>query len=406
MKNPFLDPSQVPEINGILFATAHAGLKKSGDLDLALVTTNSPTATVSGVFTTNKFCAAPVLICRKNLKSNPKIKALVVNAGIANAATGSQGLKNANAIINHVAKLLKLSPKHILPFSTGKIGPQLPVAQMKTHLSKMASQLSSSSIADFAKAIRTTDAYAKASWTTAQHNNEKYSISVVAKGVGMIEPHMATMLCYVFTDAQIPQRLNLSLLKEAVNRSLNRLTVDGDTSTNDPTVLMESGLSKFKITSKKSSAYTHFLDTLTDLLQQICLQITRDGEGATKCLRIFVNKAKSESDATIVAKAIGNSQLVKTAFFGNDPNWGRIICALGYSGVSFNPDNVSLSLQNIVVFSKGKPLPQNEEKARDALKKNTIIDVKLDINTGKASSLVFASDLTYDYIKINAEYST
>jgi len=397
------NPIKIP---GFQFAATHCGLKdKKSKKDLAVIYATEPTTTIAGVFTKNKVCAAPVKQCQKNIKHGTG-RLIVINSGLANAATGKQGLMDAKSMAKIAAKNFDVLESEVFICSTGKIGEPLPMAKIIKGLSRLPENLSSERFLDCAKAIRTTDAYTKVAWIEDQINGSRFKMAVMAKGAGMICPNMATMLCYVVTDLKISRPVLKALLKETVNETLNELSVDGDTSTNDTVLMMASGLAKNKPIMKDSKSYHKVKTSLLHLLEAIALLIALDGEGATKCFRVLIKGARSQADAKKAARAIAHSQLVKTAIFGCDPNWGRILCAAGYSGCAIHEPKTTILIGNTPVYAHGKPLNKNEKKAAHYLKNNNIVDIGLDLGLGKYQARVLASDLTYGYIKINAEYRT
>lgn len=393
-------------VPGFSFAGLSCGIKSSkNQKDFAAIFSHSPQTTMAGVFTQNAIKAAPVQLCQKNLK-NQYGQLILVNSGIANAATGKAGLKDANLIRQNAARIFGLSFPSVFVCSTGKIGPRLPVTKMIRALPKIKKQLSEKSLLNFANAICTTDAYLKVALLKGHIGKKKYTLAVMAKGAGMIHPKMATLLCFVVTDLKIAKKVLQKMLRNSVDDTLNSLTVDGDTSTNDTVLMMANGLAGNTAITIKSSAYHSVEKNLKSLLEKITVLIALDGEGATKCLKISVHGARNNEEAKKIAKAIGNSNLVKTAVFGNDPNWGRILCAAGYSGAQVSEENTIIKIGGLSVFQKGRSYPANEKKVSHYLKNHKIIDINIRVGAGKGQACVFASDLTYDYIKLNADYRT
>jgi glutamate N-acetyltransferase/amino-acid N-acetyltransferase len=393
-------------IPGFSFTGLPCGIKAGkNQKDFAVIFSQNPQTTVAGVFTQNAIKAAPVQLCQKNLK-NPYGQLILVNSGIANAATGKAGRKDVNKISQKAAHVFNLSPQSILLCSTGKIGPRLPLAKMMRALPRLKKGLSENSLPDFAQAICTTDAYLKVASFKGQIGPKKYTLAVIAKGAGMIHPKMATLLCFVVTDLKIKKSALQIMLQNSVDDTLNSLTVDGDTSTNDTVIMMANGLAGNTPITTKSSAYHSVEKNLKTLLEKITVLIALDGEGATKCLKIFVQGARTNVEAKKIAKAIGNSPLVKTAAFGNDPNWGRILCAAGYSGASVREENTTIKIGSTTVFHKGRSHPQTEKKVSRYLKNHKVIGINVRVGSGKGRARVFASDLTYAYVKLNADYHT
>lgn len=390
-------------IPGFEFAGMSCGIKDKNKKDLAVILSQASQTTVAGMFTKNRVCAAPVKICQKHVKKN-QVKAIVINSGNANAATGTRGFKDSQKICEAVAKKFALKSFQVLPCSTGKIGVPLPMGKIISGIKNIKPR--ANGFLDCVKAICTTDAYIKTAVHHGKIDGKKFTIAVMAKGAGMIHPKMATMLCYIVTDLKIQNPVLKNLLKESVDQTLNCLSVDGDTSTNDTVLMMASGVCGNKDFKTDSSTYKRIQKTLTNLLEEIAILIAKDGEGATKCLRIHVSEAASQKDAQKVAKTIVNSPLVKTAMFGCDPNWGRILAAIGYAGARVDEGETVIKLGAIPVFSKGKPLGKNEKRASVYLRKNQIVDVFVFLGMGKAHAKTYGSDLTYDYVKLNAMYHT
>lgn len=390
-------------VPGFQFAGVAAGIKQNKNKDLGLIFSSAANTVCAGLFTTNDAKAAPVMVCKEQLK-NKYTRLILVNAGNANAATGIQGIKNARACIQAAAKHYKINPKEILVSSTGKIGVPLPINKIISGLSKL--EPAAESLNDFASAIMTTDQYAKVITHVGTLQNKKFHMAVVAKGAGMISPNMATFLCYIVTDLNISKAIATKLLRDASDQTLNAMTVDGDMSTNDTVLLMANGLAGNKAFTTTSKDYQIILKALQKLLEEMAILVCLDGEGATKCFKTRVLNASSKKQAKLVAESVANSQLVKTAMFGSDPNWGRILCAAGYCGAKINPDKAVIKLGNITVYKKGTPLFQNETEAKDYLKANKLVDVTIDLNLGSHTATTFASDLTYEYVRINAEYRT
>lgn len=388
---------------GFEFAGMPCGIKDKNQKDLAVILARADKTTVAGMFTKNRVCAAPVKICQKHVKKN-QVKAIIINSGNANAATGRSGFKNSQIICETVAKKFALKSFQVLPCSTGKIGVPLPMGKIISGIKNI--KLHARGFLDCAQAICTTDAYVKTAVHHGKIDGKKFTIAIMAKGAGMIHPNMATMLCYIVTDLKIQNSVLKNLLKESVDQTLNCLSVDGDTSTNDTVLMMASGVCGNKDFKTNSSRYKQIQKTLTSLLEKISILIAKDGEGATKCLRINVSGAMSQQDAKKVAKAIVNSPLVKTAMFGCDPNWGRILAAVGYAGARVDENKTVIKIGAIPVFSKGKPLGKNEKRASVYLRKNQIVDIFANLGLGKSHAKTYGSDLTYDYVKLNAMYHT
>jgi len=378
----------VPE--GFLFSAVSCGIKKEGRLDLGLIFCERK-GTAWGVFTKNTLKAAPVLIGKTNLKE-PFHRAIVANSGVANAATGEEGIKRAEAILKDLANLLKVNPFEILPASTGVIGEQLPLEKILPKLSELVAGLSPDRAEDFAKAIMTTDTFPKLARRTTK---DGIKLLGIAKGAGMIAPNMATMLAFILTDGYLKKEEMKKLLSKAVDQSFNRITVDGDTSTNDTVYFLASGIKEVK-------DGTDFAENLISLAKELAYLIVKDGEGATKVIKVEIKGARNKEEARAFAMAIANSPLVKTAFYGADPNWGRILSALGKTGIDFDP-------QLVQIFLNGKPwvkelsVQTKEEDLRKEMQKSEI-SLVVHLKLGKVSYEVLTCDLTEDYIRINASY--
>lgn len=394
------------KIAGFQFAGLHCGIKaKTSQKDLGIIYSTQSETVVAGVFTTNRIMAAPVRLCRQNLKSGSG-RLVVINSGIANTATGKDGIKDARETARHAARVFGLKQGEIFVSSTGRIGERVPLDKIKAGISRAKRNLSQKNFYRCAQAIMTTDAYAKVAWTKGRLTGKAYTIAVMAKGAGMIAPNMATMLCYVLTDLKITRGVMQTLLKEAVDETLNCLTVDNNTSPNDTVLMLASGLAANRIFQKSSPAYNTVKKKLIHLLDYISLLIAADGEGATRCFRVYVAGAKSPADAKRIARTVANSPLVKTAVFGSDPNWGRILCAAGYSGARIIEDKTTIRIGKTTVFSRGRPRPATKKRVAAYLKNNKLVDIFIDIALGSARAHAYGCDLTYDYVKLNAEYHT
>lgn len=392
------------KVPGFLASGIYSGVKRSRKKDLALIYSEKPCCT-SAVFTKNIVKAAPVIIGRKKLNSGI-CQAVIINSGIANVCTGKQGINDANEVTKSLAKNLNIKDSFIVPSSTGLIG-----AFLSTHLDKiknsipeLVSKLSDDGLETAAEAIMTTDAFPKFSSRKSNFGSKSGTIAAIGKGAGMIAPNMATMLCFALTDISLDRKSQDMALKNAVNNSFNKIIVDGDMSTNDTVILMSSGALGNKPIKSSGSNYRKFENLLTEVLSDIAYNIVKDGEGATKVAKIIVKGAKSVKDADTVSHTIGTSTLVKTALYGQDPNWGRIIAAAGRSGVRFNPDKIDLYYGDYLVFRNGMQV-MDEKIAAEKLKPN-YLEITLNLKSGKASSHVLTSDLTVDYVKFNSDYHT
>ena len=387
---------------GFLFSTAEAAIKKPGRKDVALIISEVE-ADIAGAFTTNTVKAAPVKLCMKKIKSG-KGRVIVVNSGNANACTGMQGTKNANDIISHISKQLGIKSSLIYPSSTGVIGTQLPMERIIPALPALAHNASGSSFEDVARAIMTTDTFPKMITKKIKIGNTMGTISGICKGAGMIAPNMATMLCFILTDIAVKQKTLNKTLKSSVNKSFNRITIDGDMSTNDTVLMMANGMLGNKPLTEKSEAFQSFQKALDELTYGLATLVVKDGEGATKLIEVHVKGTRNEADAAKAALSIANSSLVKTAIYGNDANWGRIMAALGYSGIAFREEKTDIYFNNIKVVKGG--LANNKDREATETLKTKIIKITVDLHSGSSSSKVLTCDLTEEYIRINAEYRT
>jgi glutamate N-acetyltransferase/amino-acid N-acetyltransferase len=392
------DPAALHAVAGLELGVAMAGIKKANRKDL-LVMRLAPGAAVAGVFTQNRFCAAPVLLCRKHL--NSQVRALVVNTGNANAGTGDDGLKRALKVCDALADLIDCEPGQVLPFSTGVIMEPLPVERIVAGLPQALQQRSDWLSA--AEAIMTTDTVPKAFSTTVKLSSGEAVVTGIAKGAGMIRPDMATMLGFVATDASVSRKVLQQMARTAAERSFNRITVDGDTSTNDSFVLIATGagpaVSSTKDLRKIEAA-------VVEVSARLAQAIVRDGEGATKFVTIRVERGRSADECRRIAYAIAHSPLVKTAFFASDPNLGRILAAIGYAGVPLDSSRINLYIDDVLVAKGGGRNPAYREERGIAAMKKPEFTVRAVLNRGKAEASLWTCDLSFDYVKINAEYRT
>jgi glutamate N-acetyltransferase/amino-acid N-acetyltransferase len=391
---------------GFRAAAAATGIKKKqGSLDLALIVSDAPETKGAALFTTNLVAAAPVIFSRKNLaESHGRCRAILVNSGNANACTGRKGMQAARECARAAARLLGLEPAEVLLASTGVIGVPLEADLITSHLPDLVKELSAANAPAVARAIMTTDRIPKSCVLRSEWGGKPVHIAGVAKGAGMISPRMATMLSFLTTDARIGPQTLRQLLRAAVRDSFNRVTVDGDTSTNDTLAALASGVSGVRVSSGTRAA-AWYLKGLAQLCRTLAVMIARDGEGAKKLVIIQVEGARKAADAERIARAIANSPLVKTAIAGSDPNWGRILCAAGYSGAAFNPGKVDIRINGLPVCRNGLDAGFDEASAREELDRNEIT-LRLDLHQGRASAQIWTCDLTHDYITINASYRT
>lgn len=399
---------QLFPVQGVRIGATQAGIRKLDRLDLTLIEL-APGSRAAGVFTQNKFCAAPVIVCREHLEMNQGIRALVINTGIANAATSEQGLKAAKDSCEAVAEQLGISPAQVLPFSTGVILEHFPTEKLVAALPKAKAELGKTDWLTAAKAIMTTDTLPKSTSRRVQIDGKTVTITGMSKGAGMIRPNMATMLGFVATDAGVSQALLNQLVKDAADESFNCITVDGDTSTNDSFILMATAQVGEPITDATSQAYQTLRAAVIDVSRTLAQAIVRDGEGATKFMSIIVQGGKNREECRKVAYAVGHSPLVKTAFFASDPNLGRILAAIGYAGIDdldVNPLRVWLGTEGeeVLVAEKGGRAVSYKEEAGARIMKNAEISVRIDLARGQEEATVWTCDFSYDYVKINADY--
>ena len=389
----------VTAVQGVEAAGVYCGIKKNGEKDLALLYCLEP-AQAAGVFTRNRFKAPPLLLTEKHIK-NP-VRAVVINSGNANACTGDQGMRDALTTAEITAGKLNVAAHEVLVSSTGVIGVFLPVERIAKGVEKAVSVLSHQGGNDAARAIMTTDTVPKESAYQVQSEGGLFTVGGMAKGSGMICPDMATMLGFIYTDLEIEKASLQKILTRAVEHSFNLVTVDGDTSTNDMVLLLSTGASKIRA-DEGTPLWEDFEKALFQVCQDLAYRIVSDGEGVTKVIRLVINGAPDYQAARTLSRAILNSCLVKTAFFGEDANWGRIITAMGYSGAEFDPSRVDIFLGNVQVTSRGTGVIFDEEKAKDVLKEREI-PVFIHLNSGDQDITAFGCDLSYDYVTINSDY--
>jgi glutamate N-acetyltransferase/amino-acid N-acetyltransferase len=393
--------AQLLPVAGVSLGTAEAGIKRADRKDLLVIKLDEGT-TVAGVFTTNRFCAAPVTVAKLHLALGKGIRALVINTGNANAGTGEQGMTASRTTCFELAKLLGCAPEQVLPYSTGVIMEPLPVEKIIAGMPQAIANLKADNWFDAAHAIMTTDIVAKAVSRQVQINGKTVTVTGMSKGSGMIHPNMATMLGYIATDAAIPQSLLQKMVSEAANRSFNCITVDGDTSTNDALMLIATGKSGLTIDAASSGQMQAVITEVATLLAQA---IVRDGEGASKFITIKVEGGKDAAECKKIGYAIAHSPLVKTAFFASDPNLGRILAAIGYAGVpDLNVDVLQLYLDDVLVAEDGGRAASYAEEDGQRVMKQSDITIRVVLNRGVVNATLWTCDFSYDYVKINASY--
>jgi glutamate N-acetyltransferase/amino-acid N-acetyltransferase len=398
-------PLPLSAVTGVALGTAKAGVRKPDRRDVTVVTL-SPGATVAGVFTANRFCAAPVQLCRAHLAAGAPIRAILVNTGNANAGTGADGLARARSTCAALAALLGCMPEQVLPFSTGVIMETLPNDRIEAALPAALADAHADGWAVAAEAIMTTDTVPKAASTTLSIGGKAVAVTGISKGAGMIRPNMATMLGFIATDAAIAPNLVQQLVREAADESFNRITIDGDTSTNDSFVLIAThGAGNAPIDSLDSADGKALREAVFDVARRLAQAIVRDGEGATKFITIRVEGGASDAECRQVAYAIAHSPLVKTAFFASDPNLGRILAAVGYAGIAdLDQTRIDLFLDEVhVVEGGGRRASYREEDGKRVMKRSEIT-VRVGLHRGEHAATVWTCDLSIDYVKINADY--
>ena len=394
----------ISPIKGISLGTAKAHIKKPNRKDLLLVTI-AEGSRVSGVFTQNAFCAAPVLVCKEHLKNESGIRALIINTGCANAGTGEDGISKAKETCQAVSELLSINSRQVLPFSTGVILESLPIDKIKNGLPDTVKNLDPANWFDAAEAIMTTDIAPKGASRRIKIQDREIFISGVSKGSGMIHPNMATMLSFIATDASINQILLDKLLKEVTQQSFNCITVDGDTSTNDSFILIATGHAGNREIIEEDNDYEILKAAILEVAIELAQAIVRDGEGATKFITIQVESGLDNAECRKVGFAIAHSPLIKTAFFASDPNLGRILAAIGYAGIeSLDISKIELYLGDFLVAEKGGRATSYTEHQGQEVMKHSEISMRILLNRGHAKATIWTCDFSYDYVKINADY--
>jgi glutamate N-acetyltransferase/amino-acid N-acetyltransferase len=393
--------AQLLPVAGVSLGIAEAGIKRADRKDLLVIMLEEG-ATVAGVFTTNRFCAAPVIVAREHLAANKGIRALLVNTGNANAGTGEQGMAAARSTCESLAKMLGCGVEQVLPYSTGVIMEPLPVDKIIAGLPQAIANLKADNWFDASQAIMTTDIVAKAVSRQVQIGGKTVTVTGMSKGSGMIHPNMATMLGYIATDAAVAQPLLQQIVSEAANRSFNCITVDGDTSTNDALMLIATGKSGVSINEESHAAMQAVVTEVATLLAQA---IVRDGEGATKFITIQIEAGRDEAECKKIGYAIAHSPLVKTAFFASDPNLGRILAAIGYAGVGdLDVETLKLYLDDVLVAENGGRAASYQEADGQRVMQQSDITIRVVLNRGAVNATLWTCDFSYDYVKINASY--
>jgi len=398
----------VPVPKGYRFGAAAAGFRKEGRLDLAAVVSEVP-ASAAGVFTRNRFQAAPVVVARERLDVAKTARGIVVNAGQANACTGEDGVADCLLALEMTAERLGVRPEELLPASTGVIGPRLRLNRWRAALPALAEAVLAGGPMDFAKAVMTTDTFPKLAWARIEGPEaeggapRECRVLGMCKGAGMISPDMATMLAFVVTDAGVEPELWQEIVAGCADVSFNRVTVDGDTSTNDCLLGLANGMSGMEFLRAGMEPLVAAVD---EVCQALAYMIVQDAEGGTRVARIEVRGAKDNAQAALAARAVGTSPLVKTALFGKDPNWGRIVAALGRSGADFAPDEVSVAIGGVAVFERGRPAEGDLRSLLAPALRRQDVPIDISLGDGAGEYVLLASDLSYEYVKINAEYTT
>ena len=390
-------------VAGFELGIASAGIKKPGRRDIVLMRC-AEGSTVAGVYTQNAFCAAPVLLCKQRMQSAPRY--LIVNTGNANAATGQPGLLAANAVCQQLATLVNCSIEQVLPYSTGVIGEPLPVEKITAALPAALADLREDNWALAGEGIMTTDTLPKGASVQFEHNGVMVTVTGISKGAGMIRPNMATMLGYIATDAGVSQDVLQNILHDAANKSFNRITIDGDTSTNDSCMLIATGKAALEpITAAQGELYNALRAAVNQVAMQLAQAIVRDGEGATKFVTVQVQGGANQQECLDVAYAVAHSPLIKTALFASDPNWGRIVAAIGYAGVqNLDTEQVNVYLDDVCIVAQGGRAQSYTEAQGAAVMQQAEILIRIELGRGECSETIWTTDLSHEYVRINAEY--
>lgn len=403
MVNEFKNAAGVTFPQGFKAAGVKAGIKKSGNLDVAVIYTEKE-AVVAGTFTQNAVAAAPVF-ASKAVVATGTAHAIVANAGCANACTGEQGAKDAKATQEIAAKALGCDPLDVIVASTGVIGVTLPMDKMENGVKEAVSALSEDGSSAASQAIMTTDTHPKSAALEIEVGGKKVRFGVIAKGSGMIQPNMATMLCFITTDLAIDGKLLQKALSEIVETSFNMISIDGDMSTNDMVIVMANGAAGNAPITEENEDYAIVKEALDKLCKELAKEIADDGEGATKFLTVHVTGTKTFADAKTIGMSVAKSPLVKTAFFGADPNWGRVICAVGYAGVPMDPEDVVVKFGDVPVYAHGVGAEHDAEALAKVMEQHDIT-ISIDMGQGEEEAIVWTCDFSYEYVKINGEYHT
>lgn len=399
-------PEFLHPVPGVRLGTAEAAIKKPGRQDLLVIALDAH-AQVAGIFTRNAFAAAPVTLCRERLAAGTPVRALLINAGNANAATGEGGIEDARATTAAVAQALGCAPDAVLPFSTGVIGQRLPVDRMTTAIPQAVAASRADGWLGAMRAIMTTDTVPKGATRQVQTSQGRVTVTGIAKGVGMICPDMATMLAFIATDARLSRAATDQALRGAAAQSFNCVTVDGDTSTNDACMLIATGACGGEEIGPQHADFAIVTQAITEVCVELAQAVVRDGEGATKFISIEVSGAASTAEARQVAYSVAHSPLVKTAMFASDANWGRIAMAIGKAGVAgLDAGSVSIALDDVILIERGQPHPGYREERGSAVVAKEEFAIRIGLGRGPAQARVWTCDFSYDYVKINAEYRT
>ena len=392
-------------VPGFRLGIASAGIKRAGRKDVVVMEA-APAARIAGVFTTNAFCAAPVTLCKQHLGNGPRY--LLVNTGNANAGSGKPGMQAALTTCEALAQLTRVEPGQILPFSTGVIGEVLPADKIIAVLPQALADLSEGNWAAAAEGIMTTDTLPKGASRQITLNGQTITITGISKGAGMIRPNMATMLGYIATDARMAQPVLQQMLKQAADLSFNRITIDGDTSTNDSCMLIATGQAQMEeITDPTSSEYLQLAEAVNAVMLELAQAIVRDGEGATKFVTVQVNGGGNRNECLDVAYAVAHSPLIKTALFASDPNWGRILAAVGYAGVpDLDVEKIDVYLDDVCITRNGGRAAEYTEEQGARVMAQAEITIRIELGRGDVSETIWTTDLSHEYVRINAEYRT